>query len=236
MKHDFQIILIGDSDISRWPPSLYPQCRKICSDICKDGEASVKKLGQSGAVLSDLIPQLRQWRAENPAMQADGSLSERFHVFVACAGENDIGSGRALDSLSETFRSFLDELFPHSQLEQHHNIHHNLIFLGPKFEPWLSTDMSSRKQYTKLSNSLQRTIRKHQGFTTSRIVFVNCLTMFCTSQTATVPGALHDGRAIPDEKYFDDDGLHLNEDGYRVWKNIVEEELNNIFAMEASTC
>jgi lysophospholipase L1-like esterase len=93
--------------------------------------------------------------------------------------------------------------------------------------------MSSRKQYTKLSNSLQRTIRKHQGFTTSRMVFVDCLTMFCTSQTSNVPGAVHGGRAIPDEKYFDDDRLHLSEDGYRVWKKIVEEELSNFFAIEA---
>eukprot|EP00804_Cyclotella_cryptica_P003242 CCRYP_010486-RA/>CCRYP_010486-RA protein AED:0.64 eAED:0.46 QI:0/0/0/1/0/0/2/0/141 len=120
MKHYIQLILVGDSDISRWPSSLYPQCSLIYSD-----------LGQSGAVLSDLIPQLRRWRAEDPS--SDGSLCERMNVFVACAGENDIGSGRSLESLLETFRSFVDELFAHEEQERNHKIQNYLIFLGPKF-------------------------------------------------------------------------------------------------------
>ena len=223
MKHHIRIILVGDSDISRWPPSLYPQCS---SGLHKRFETSLRNLGQSGALLSDLVPQLRQWRAE-----IDDSSCMRYDVFVACAGENDISSGRSLDTVLEVFRSFLDEVFHPSQQEQNHKIQNCVIFLGPKYEPWLSTDMSSRKKYTKLSSALQRTIRKHEGSTASQRVFVDCLTMFCTNQTHNVPGAIHGGRAIPDEKYFDGDGLHLNEDGYRIWKNIVEEQISNIFAV-----
>eukprot|EP00804_Cyclotella_cryptica_P003229 CCRYP_010487-RA/>CCRYP_010487-RA protein AED:0.21 eAED:-0.04 QI:0/-1/0/1/-1/1/1/0/100 len=95
--------------------------------------------------------------------------------------------------------------------------------------------MSARKQYTKLSNALQRTIRKHVGCTTHQMVFVDSLTLFCTRETSHVPGAVHAGRAIPDEKYFDCDGLHLSEDGYRIWKKTIEEELSNISATEFAT-
>jgi lysophospholipase L1-like esterase len=32
---------------------------------------------------------------------------------------------------------------------------------------------------------------------------------------------VYGGRAIPDIQYFDSDGLHLNDAGYSVWKQIV---------------
>jgi lysophospholipase L1-like esterase len=36
------------------------------------------------------------------------------------------------------------------------------------------------------------------------------------------------GQAIPDASYFDDDQLHLNEEGYLVWKQAVEEALLSV--------
>jgi lysophospholipase L1-like esterase len=213
MTNTIRFVLLGDSDISRWSPELYPR---------SDNNDKVTNLGQSGAVLSELLLQLKKWRLEEQESPPD-----YINIFIACAGENDISSGRSVDSILQTFRSFLDELFQNSQQQQNETKIH-LIFLGPKFEPWLSADMSSRKQYTKLSNAFERTIRKHPGFATNRMVFIDCLTMFCTSETSSVPGAVHGGRAMPDETYFDEDGLHLSEAGYLVWKQIVEEQLGKM--------
>ena len=57
---------------------------------------------------------------------------------------------------------------------------------------------------------------------------VDCLTMFCTSETKAVPGAVHGGRAIPDRRYFDSDELHLNNLGYDIWKEILDEKIQSI--------
>jgi lysophospholipase L1-like esterase len=232
-KSIITVVLVGDSDISRWPPSLYPEGSKIKSgDV--EIEITVVNLGQSGAVLSDLLPQVNQWRTEQQSIQTGCNSPNRINIFIACAGENDVGSGRSVDGLLETFRTFLDELFPrHSQSgpNQGDESKSYLLFLGSKFEPWLSEDMSSRKQYTQLAKALHRTIRKHPGFGTNRIMFVDCLTMFCTKESCNVPGAIYGGRALPDKEYFDVDGLHLSEKGYQFWKQITEEEISKMLAM-----
>lgn len=219
------IALIGDSDISRWPPSLYPECST------RNVETSVVNIGQGGAVLSDLLPQLHTLREDYQNTQYTAAC-DKVNIIIVCAGENDVGSGRSVDGLLDTFRSFLDELFPNTQPQpKHQDPKYYLLFIGPKFEPWLSEDMSSRKQYTKLSNALHRTIRKHPRFDSGRMIFIDCLTMFCTKETSNMPGAVHGGRAIPDEQYFDQDGLHLSEKGYQVWKHTAEEEIVKILAI-----
>ena len=93
-----------------------------------------------------------------------------------------------------------------------------MLLFGPKFEPWLTDDNASRKKYVKLNNGFQRAIRKHRAF--DRIIYVDCLTLFCTKETGSEPGVVYGGRAIPDIRYFDSDGLHLNDVGYGVWQQI----------------
>lgn len=260
------IILIGDSDISRWPPSLYPSVKTqespFNSSASKNNNnasnVEIKNFGESGAELSCLLHQTRQWRDEEASNRnscyttnnkhSDRRSSGSKNIFVACAGENDVGSGRSIDKILETFRTFLDELFPLNGLHSSSNQisttknpkttttvptpaptnNNHLVFLGPKFEPWLTDDYSSRKQYTKLSNGFQRTIRKHHGFASGKIVYIDCLTLFCTKETANIPGAVHGGRAMPDDRYFDGDGLHLSDEGYCVWKEIVDMEISSL--------
>lgn len=207
------LILLGDSDISRWPPSLYP------SSASAGSKEEVRNYGKGGAELADVSRQIDQWRVD---MKDDDASDKKDatnadYIFVCCAGENDTGSGRSVDEILETFRTTLDKLFPPS-------CNNKLIFIGPKFEPWLSNDNASRKQYTKLSSGFQRAIRKHHAC--DRISYIDCLTLFCTEESASVPGAVYGGKAMPDSRYFDADGLHLNDAGYGIWKRLVEEKMN----------
>jgi lysophospholipase L1-like esterase len=198
-----KIVLLGDSDVSRWPSSLLPSIPSA---------AVFMHYAKSGACLVDLLQQIAkhdQWEIQS----GDRTNS----LFVCCAGENDIGSGRTMEQMLGTFGAVLDALFTANNPDQ--RLQSRMIFFGPKFEPWMTDDNSSRKKYVKLNNGFQRAIRKHRAF--DRIIYVDCLTLFCTKETASEPGAVYGGRAIPDIQYFDSDGLHLNDAGYSVWKQIV---------------
>lgn len=153
---------------------------------------TVERKGYSGATLQEVVDHFTD--------TADGMM------LVVCAGEND-------DDLEESLAA-MDNL-----LEKTTTCHH-LIFLGPKLEPWLNDDVSSRKQYIKLSKGLRRRCEKKE----TTVTFIDCLTMFC--ENVNVPGALLGGKAKADPKFFSSDQLHLNDDGYRVWKKIVETELS----------
>mmetsp|Transcript_27793 Transcript_27793/g.52377 ORF Transcript_27793/g.52377 Transcript_27793/m.52377 type:complete len:233 (-) Transcript_27793:1430-2128(-) len=216
-KMSWNIILFGDSDISRWPPSVYPSSFKI--------GPKASNYGESGAELTDVLHQTVQWKLqiEDGTNNIDNDNETANNLFVCCAGENDIGSGRSLDLILETFRAVLDALFPadNDSKQQLPSNKSKMIFFGPKFEPWLADDNTSRKQYTKLNNGFQRIIRKHQ--LSNQIKYIDCLTLFCTKDSATLPGAIYGGKAMADNKYFDADGLHLNDKGYGVWRQMVEE-------------
>ena len=209
------MILLGDSDVSRWPSSLYPRYPtstltsiSTSTSHCNDGVG--------GAQMSDVLQQINKWKKDKKD-ESNGTVND--NILICCAGENDLGSGRSIDQILETFRAVLDALFPSTKSDI------KLIFIGPKFEPWLINDNTSRKQYIKLNNSLQRAIRKHHA--TDQITYIDCLTLFCTDETANDPGAIH-SKTIPDEKYFDKDGLHLNDEGYEKWKQIIEQKLMEI--------
>lgn len=209
-----RFVFLGDSDISRWPPSLYPSIQKGTGE---DYDIRCVNIAKGGAVISDMQSQLKTLR------DCDEDVDNSNTLFVACAGENDISSGQSIDMIQKAFTSFLEELFGSQHIIHQQRKH--LIFFGPKFEPWLTEDYASRKQYAKLSNALQRTIRKIQESYKENIVYVDCLTMFCTAETKDVPGAVHGGRAIPNRNYFDSDELHLNDEGYKVWRDILKEKV-----------
>ena len=212
-----RIVFLGDSDISRWPSSLYPS---ILKGTDEDYDTRCVNISKGGAVISDMQSQLKTLR------DCDEEVDKANTLFVACAGENDVSSGQSIDMIQKAFTSFLEELFGSEQITHQQSKH--LIFFGPKFEPWLTEDYASRKQYTKLSNALQRTIRKIQESYKENIVYVDCLTMFCTAETKDVPGAVHGGRAMPNRSYFDSDELHLSDEGYEVWRDILKEKVEGI--------
>ncbi|KAL7546855.1 hypothetical protein ACHAWF_010181 [Thalassiosira exigua] len=218
----WNMILFGDSDISRWPPSAYPSSPSLHPNIINRGKG--------GAELVDLLRQIDRWKDDaKDEKDADVQGAASNNLYLCCSGENDVGSGRSLDGILDAFRSVLDALFPAEDGEPDRGTpprsggESRLIFLGPKFEPWLANEHASRKTYAKLNNGFQRSMRKHRA--RDSICYIDCLTKFCTHETASAPGAVYGGRAMPDGRYFDADGLHLNETGYGVWKGLVEAKM-----------
>ncbi len=180
--------------------------------------------------MSDLLTQLKDWREDDNNISVESNNNTL--IFVACAGENDVSSGQSIDKIQHSLTRFIEELFRVNHATDEPNINNkHLIFFGPKIEPWLTNDHTSRKQYNKLSTALQRAIRKSSVVSSSysqNVVYVDCLTMFCTSESKDVPGAVHGGRAIPDRRYFDPDELHLNDLGYDIWKEILGQKIQSI--------
>lgn len=203
------LAFVGDSDIDYWPSEVLPTL---------DGAVPVAAVsGHSGASLSETLPHLRK------VLENHGSIQKL--MIVACAGENDIGDGISLDNSLIALRQFLDAIF--SNDEKVPSFKHHLIFLGPKFEPWLEDDPSYKKAYSKMSRAFSRCCEKHEN--ADQIQFIDCLTMFC-GDTATIPGAVLAGRAKADYKYFAADKLHLSIHGYTVWQQVVQERITEIIS------
>jgi lysophospholipase L1-like esterase len=136
--------------------------------------------------------------------------TNRESVILFCAGENDLGNGLSVEDTLEA----MDRLLAHD--------YNHLVLLGPKLEPWLEDDPLSRKHYVKLSKGLRRRCEGHENVT-----YLDCLTLFC-GESANQPGALLGGKAKADPKYFDADKLHLSEEGYQLWKQVIEDVLTKL--------
>eukprot|EP00980_Cylindrotheca_fusiformis_P020063 scaffold7139_cov115-Cylindrotheca_fusiformis.AAC.13 len=199
------LVLLGDSDIAYWPDELYPTCVGL-------EKRPPLVSGLSGATIGEILPHLQRILDDN-----DGDPL----LFVVCAGENDIGEGISLDSSVRSLESLLDMVVNSSK-------DHRLIFLGPKFEPWLENDERCKKDYCKMSRSFSRCLQRNPQ--SDRLQYVDCLCMFC-GESAFVPGAVLGGRAKAEYKYFKSDLLHLSNHGYIIWKGIIRTP--NAFARRA---
>ena len=212
------IIFIGDSDIAYWPSTLLP--------VAIRGDVIPLVRGHPGATLKDMLPHLRSVMVQAQETRTSNNHQYASLVIVACAGENDIGNGIALDDSLDALNLFLDIVFSIQHLPSSSKPPFPyLIFLGPKFEPWLEDDPSMKKEYSKMTRSFQRCFDKHVH--ASHMEFVDCLTMFC-GETASLPGAVLGGMAKADEIYFAADKLHLSAQGYQVWKEVVEERIQRL--------
>jgi len=231
-----------------------------------------------------MVEQISRWKNDHLSEgvdadnNGDGNNAEKNteyksnnHVFICCAGENDIASisssGRSamMEQIFINFREVLDALFPAAAdtkissstamttdatilktsgtplppPPRDDTESRQMIFFGPKFEPWLNHDATSRKLYTKLNAGLRRVVKNHPAC--HSITYVECLTLFCIKpgtmdgedSISDADGKLSNWRreeAVPDGKYFHSDGLHLNDVGYSVLKRIVEEEIAKLIA------
>jgi len=114
----------------------------------------------------------------------------------------------------------------------------NLIFLGPKIEPWMGggeedgqqeDDLDARKGYFNLSQHLGRKCKTLKN--SASISYIDCLKMFC-EDTAHLPIVSNTkNKAMAQAEYFDADGLHLSDSGYLVWKGIVESIMEKHISM-----
>ena len=207
-----QIVLVGDSDISQWPEALFP--------TVADSEVSVS--GHSGATLEQCLPFVGD--TVRQVYQKESKQSPKRIVVVFLAGENDIMNGIPLLKSEESLKVLLGTI---SELEQSYaDCTFTLIVLGPKFEPWLADDLGSRKSYGNMSRAFYRCCKEYNDATTSgaAVTFVDCLTLFCGEST-NLPGAVLGGKANPEKKYFDDDKMHLSDEGYLRLKKVVENQI-----------
>jgi lysophospholipase L1-like esterase len=209
------VILIGDSDIFRWPNDLYPT-------------GTTTNLGRNGATLADtrrlLLLQQPSFqslqREPHIAVAASSSSSDTQRtttttIFVICVGENDLGCGISLESSAQEMESLLHDVSLWRDNEHRSPV---VIFLGPKLEPWLTNDKAARKLYGQLSQMQERSCAKH-----ATVHFVDCLTLFCTNDSRN-----YTGRARPDGRFFAADELHLSREGYMVWQQLVNRTIDDI--------
>lgn len=209
------VALVGDSDIERWPSELLPI-----------SDARVILSGHGGITLPDLLPHVEKILVERP--QVSDSLGSSCLIIVLCCGENDIGNGISLWNSKRSLQNLLDRIFSCNSNEV--SMERYVVFLGPKLEPWLLDDDSSRKDYIKMSMTFKQCCLDHPCC--HRIFYVDCLLLFCLKETVQMPGSLHGGRAIPDANFFADDRLHLSIEGYEIWKEVVERYIHKILDPE----
>jgi lysophospholipase L1-like esterase len=136
-----------------------------------------------------------------------------------------------------------------------------LIFLGPKFEPWQDNhhdNISYKKKYNSMTRAFQRCLQEYNNKNDNgndddddddddddknnnsndfsrRIHYIDCLTMFCDKETINIPGARFCGRAKAEPYYFSLDQLHLSDNGYMVWKDIIETKILQCLTLSSST-
>ena len=265
---DIVLVLVGDSDISRWPTSEitslfdYPILKDhqfkqpILSNYSKSGALLQNVTSQVAKALKDLNgstinskkSQTRSKKHYEKKQNQNHNQNHNGHdqqqhkhpslFFIACAGENDLSSGFPVDTVINSFHKLVDSIFS----ESHCHGQPYLIFFGPKLEPWLNDNDNEemRKLYYQLNerlavaslecaknvtmgHSLRQGRNHHCHSDGKNVYFIDSLTRFC-GPSASEKGSVLSGKAKAETKYFDDDGLHLNENGYKVWK----EELGSL--------
>jgi len=126
-------------------------------------------------------------------------LKHRPQQIVLYAGDNDLAAGKTAAQVADDFRAFAQVI--HRSLPQT-----RIYFLAIKPSParWKLFEEQKR------ANSLI----KSQCESDARLIFVDVAT----------PMLGPDGKPNPD--LFVKDGLHLNEQGYELWRKILQPHLN----------
>mmetsp|Transcript_21705 Transcript_21705/g.45214 ORF Transcript_21705/g.45214 Transcript_21705/m.45214 type:complete len:221 (-) Transcript_21705:11-673(-) len=205
---------VGDSDIAKWP---FPQ-----------PSFSVTKEGWTSFQIQHELKRSVEWETE---MATD----EPF-IVVCCWGENDLSTcptdtavvKLAARNVSESVSYLGDRMGGGFR---------GLLFIGPKLEPWmfadpLNVDMDSIVSYVRLSLELKSVLGAIPLAT-----FVDALAMF-TDQAGKTSEEIRDevqrlrlASTVTsedsfsfkvDDRFFLSDQLHLSEDGYDIWNDIVE--------------
>lgn len=234
-------ILVGDSDIARWPESQFPSLSNNPVLKQRNYKQVISNYSQNGALLANIPSQVKR-AYEDELITIESNKNYSCTIFIACAGENDLSAGFNVDSVMSSFHKLVDSIFSDKSSSLCQSRPHYLIFFGPKLEPWIdsyddkghdTTDTIMRKSYYQLSErmTLASTIKSKDDM---NIAFIDCLTLFCDVDSASNDkgAAVLSGRYKALSKYFDHDGLHLNEEGYKVWKKALDLQLSQLLCKE----
>mmetsp|Transcript_22258 Transcript_22258/g.32924 ORF Transcript_22258/g.32924 Transcript_22258/m.32924 type:complete len:280 (-) Transcript_22258:256-1095(-) len=252
------LAFVGDSDIARWPKHLLPELSSRQNLSHHNIQVSCFHLAKNGAIMQNLPCQIKKASQEIRSRGPDTDTFDAI-VFIACAGENDVSNNTRMDSIIDSFQDTVEAIISSSNWSCSKRPH--LIFLGPKIEPWMTkNEVDARKGYFQLSERLNASIGKlclsiserHVGHAHAHdlgskkgvhvrdnkkecvedghsIFYLDSLTMFCgESKHLSVVG----GCAIADSKYFDEDELHLSDEGYEKWKKEVEDIITKLICGE----
>lgn len=249
------LIFIGDSDIARWPESQLPSISTHPVLQHHNLKQVIFNHSQNGALLANIPSQVQKALKEVKVSACTGTTSTT-NFFIACAGENDLSHGFSVDTVMTSFHNLLETIFATNDSDD--KLH--FIFFGPKLEPWLNDDVEARTSYDQLSERMAIDSLKysysssvlmnggdgdcgdcsHSPIETSgpkirNVTFIDTLTHFC-GETADDMGSVHSTgtcrHAQAQSKFFDEDGLHLSEEGYALWKEELELLLSRILCNE----
>ena len=249
-KHqNIALVFIGDSDIARWPDDLYPSPSTKASLGHHHITSTVINHAKGGASMKHLREQIAL-----SMKQLSGKHYDAI-IFIACAGENDISNGMDIDEIMKSFEKAANILFSPTMIATSHQIH--FIFIGPKVEPWMEDgELEARKGYFQLSERLNQAREKISASIWSwddgdgdqsissrlcgvggvgggdgrSIHYIDALTMFCGDTNSRSVCA---GKAVAERIYFDEDGLHLSNEGYELLRKEVESVLEHIICGES---
>ena len=143
------VILVGDSDIARWPSSAWPT-------------GTVAVSGRDGATLQDTAARLQSSLHQNTSTRTPATAT---CIVVLCAGENDVGAGTPVNEMESTMQDIVSVIQRQPCCRA--------VVLGPKLEPWLVRDTKSRRDYARLAKMMERCCDGYD------VVFLDCLTLFC---------------------------------------------------------
>ena len=86
------MILLGDSDISRWPSSLYPRYPTSTLSSTSHHQCNY---AVGGAQMSDVLQQINKWKDDT---KDETNITVDDNILICCAGENDLGS-KSIDQI-----------------------------------------------------------------------------------------------------------------------------------------
>ncbi|MEZ6127335.1 MAG: GDSL-type esterase/lipase family protein [Planctomycetaceae bacterium] len=188
----------------RWEPNIQKFEQKIADGTSKPG--SILFIGSSSIVKWDLA----KWFPDRALVNhgfGGSEISDSLHYFdravtplkpamiVMYAGDNDIAKGKTAEIVHRDFNAFAarvkTELAPGTKLA--------FIAIKPSAKRWnLSPEMAK-------ANAL---IAKDCA-ADDQLLFIDVWTPMLT------------GEGPPPDKWFVKDGLHLSDEGYRLWTDIV---------------
>ncbi len=203
-------VVLGQQEKSfeRWEKSIQSFEEKIANGESKPG--SVLFIGSSSIRLWDLPKWFPKHMTVNHGF-GGSEISDSIHFFdrvvaplkpsmiIMYAGDNDIGKGKTAEIVHRDFRSFVSKV--NKSLPPGTKV--GFVAIKPSIKRW-----SLAEEMDKANQLIARDCKADKQLTYIDI---------------WKPMLGEDGKPRPE--LFAEDGLHLNDDGYKLWTSIVEKEL-----------